>query len=388
MNVRVRQSDFLMIMVCLLLINIPYASQTINNIFVLSVEVLLIFFLKDISIRGIKENKDIILFATAIFICTFLNHGISTRTASAFVTGLRYILLFYTVLYYCKKRTVKNAISIFVRFLGIMVILADLSIFVTLFTSGVSEHGGVYNTYIIGNKFVVSYYHMFFLALYQIELKKKLRSDKFKFSMLALLSIGVCYLVECNTGVVGCFVVILIRMLSVKKNALVEILSKPIVFCGVLIAANFILVGTDFLLKDNFVTDLLMKYSHTNKILTGRLDMYLIALNEFSKSPIIGYGINCTVVEDLLTWGNAQNGLLKIMLDFGIVGVVSFILVCFGALRQKGKYTANLTIKYGLLSFLYGMIVCSLVEININSIFIVALAMYSSTVKNNNYIDD
>ena len=147
------------------------------------------------------------------------------------------------------------------------------------------------------------------------------------------------------------------------------------------IVANFILVGTDFLLKDNFVTYLLMKYSHTSKILTGRLDMYLIALNEFGKSPIIGYGINCTVVEDLLTWGNAQNGLLKIMLDFGIVGAVSFFLVCFSALMQKGKRPANLSIKYGLLSFLYGMLVCSLVEINLDTLFMIGLALYSVMIK-------
>lgn len=377
----VKKKNLLMILLCLLIITVPYLPQTVNNLFALTIEILLIMTFSSIYLNILENIKYVILFASAIILSTIINLGLSTRTMNALVTTIKYVLLFYTAFYLGEKYTSKYVIDAFRRFLIIMVAVADIAALITIFTHNVSSHGGVDNIYVIGNKFLVGYYHMFLLALYQLDSKNK---DKvLKYSLFVGYSFFICYSIQCNTGLMGCVIVVLMRVLSIKKNLIFEGLKKPIVFCMIFIASNFILIGTDFLAKSNALTYLLTKYSHTNKILTGRVDMYLIALEWFKKSPLLGWGINSTVVEDTLTWGNAQNGLLKIMLDHGILGAVTFLLLCFDSLKYKadGSIERNMNVSNGFVFFLYGMMVCSLVEININQLFIVALALYSMSTK-------
>ena len=386
MRLGISYNSLIMALTLMLLINIPFVPQTMNNLFILSIEALYILLIRSISFRVVKQNKSILLFALTIVGCTFLNLGLSTRTANALVTAIRYILLFYSVTYFAKKKLLHNFISTFICFLSIMIFIADLSIVVTLFTKGISEHGGAYNSYIIGNKFTVSYYHMFFLGLYQVELMKWKKQEILGFCILSLASVIICYIIECNTGIIGCVIVILIRIISKFNNPLIRILAKPSVFCMVFISINYLFLGTGFLTTESFIVDLLRKFSHTSTILTGRYEMYIISIRAFLESPIIGYGINSTVVEDILTWGNPQNGLLKILLDYGIMGAIAFLSVCYHSLKTKNSTIIHNSIRYGLLSFLYSMSICSLVEININSLFIIACALYSATVKNDSLV--
>ena len=177
----------------------------------------------------------------------------------------------------------------------------------------------------------------------------------------------------------------LYTFLDWRRTKLSRLLESPVVFLVVFFGATFLLVGSDFLLKNSSIENLFMKYSHTSKLLSGRLEMYEIALMYFQKRPLLGYGINCTVVEDVLTFGNAQNGILKLLLDHGILGIGGFITVVFTAFSGKKKKSQKQIVNDNIhsaispfVALLYGLAICSMVEICLVGHFYLALAVVNT----------
>ena len=108
--------------------------------------------------------------------------------------------------------------------------------------------------------------------------------------------------------------------------------------------------------------------------------MYDITIEAVAKKPIFGYGINSTYVEDKLTFGNPQNGLLKMLLDYGIIGTAAFMALCYNSLKSNSKENKVDLKRIPLLAFLYGMMICSLVEINLAGIFYLGCAITKSVL--------
>lgn len=95
---KIKITVFIYILECLLLTPIPYISQTANNIFSLTWELLLVIWLLSSPIKKqvMYENASIILFMVVSVICTYINVKTGTRTINAIVTGLKYVLIFIT----------------------------------------------------------------------------------------------------------------------------------------------------------------------------------------------------------------------------------------------------------------------------------------------------
>ena len=105
--------------------------------------------------------------------------------------------------------------------------------------------------------------------------------------------------------------------------------------------------------------------------------MYKICMDAIASNPIWGYGINYDIVQTTLSFGNPQNGILKMLLDSGIVGTVSFILVLYTMIpKNKSFFTER---QFALIAYIYAMLLCSLVEINISAIFMLSCALLSSS---------
>lgn len=183
----------------------------------------------------------------------------------------------------------------------------------------------------------------------------------------------IVHVIDCNTGIVGCLVIALVHLISFRKNNLIEIMSKPTTIITFFVLSTFLLVGTDLLLNNQYINNIFGKFSHTSKLLSGRLDMYAITLNGIKAALWMGHGINCTLVQDVLSWGNPQNGLLKMLLDFGIIGTASFLLLIYDS--TKNNRNNNKQIEYSMLAFVYGMIICSMVEINLSGLFYLGLVL-------------
>lgn len=360
-----------------MIINIPYLTQTTNNIKTLIIEAAILYYLirDKYELKYVKENVPIIMFWVAMVFCTLHATGISTRAINSFVTGFSYVLLFLMIGHFATRRSLQMVVNGFFSIFLFLGIVTDLVVFITK-GNGVGGYS-IVKLYLLGNKFFVSYLHMLLLVLFyaQDEITLKEKRKKVVFWITLFYSAFVCNFIDCNTGIIGLLVIGVIGIFVDRRSKVCEIISRPEVYVGVFVGLSFLLVGTNVILGNVFIKQLLTRYSHTNEILTGRVDMYRIAIAAILNNPIFGDGINSTIVSDILTWGNAQNGLLKMLLDYGIVGTGFFIYVCWSSLKDCGYKLKNSLILYGMIAFLYGMAVCSMVEINLSGFYFMALAI-------------
>ena len=370
MKIRYTNSSMLLLLLFLMTINIPYLSQSSNNLIRLLIEIIITFLLiRESDINRIMVNTMFIAaFAGWMTLSTFLVMHFTTRTLTAFVTGYAYILLFAVCWHITTKKGHEYLYLKLFQFLKYVLILMDI---VVLGTLGKGIGGtAVLGLFLLGNKFVVSYYHMMFLALYLMIYQKM---DKI-FCLLLAESMLVCIVAKCMTGVVGIITLVLVYVISMNKGMGKLILTSPFFYVFFMFTVSFLIAGSDFLLKNSQFQTIIEQYFHKDMTLTGRLIMYELSILAIKKRPYLGWGINCTTVEDKLGWGNAQNGLLKMTLDFGYIGIFLFVftlIIVFWRLRKVSENT-------GMVAFLYGMAVCSMVEINLSYVYFLGLAIVYS----------
>ena len=102
---KIKIKSIILVLVCLLMLNIPYLSQSMNNMINLAIEsfLLIYMFTKLHTKHSLKSNIYVLLFWLLMVMCTFLNFKFTSRTLNAFVTGEQYFLLFYYISYFSKK---------------------------------------------------------------------------------------------------------------------------------------------------------------------------------------------------------------------------------------------------------------------------------------------
>ena len=357
---------------CLLLISSPYIQQTYNNLIKACIEVVIIIFL---VINGTlyKSDRKILTIPLTFFFLTcfstFRWSGFSTRLINNIVTIGSYVI-FFLVFNYCLKRIEPSKVINTIKH-NVLFYTCVLDFFVVV-TWGKGLGGMDEAVYLLGNKFITSYMHMAYFALMFFSGKNY---KEYKKVVLAywVYSLAICKIADCTTGMIGISVMMILMFISEKKDGVFNLLKRPIFFIACLIVSNVLLLLTDILTSSEFFSNFFMKYSHTNTMLSGRLSMYQIALKSIEENWVWGYGINFDIVYQRLGFGNPQNGLLKILLDYGVIGAVCFTILASFALNNLKK--ADYIQLKGPLFFIYAMLVCSLVEINFSALFYMFLAI-------------
>lgn len=376
---KIKINTIIILLSCLLFASSPYLSQTINNVVFLVVSLVLLISMiqKQIYRITMKECIPIIVFCCITVVCTVLNHGMTSRTINAIVTGLRYVMLFMVYCQLSIETSAQKVADTVFKILFVATTIEDLCVLITKGYGIVND--GTLAYYLFGNKFGVSYLHMLTLSLFLFHIftTRGFLIKKNAFWIYLAFSIAICMIADCNTGVIGCVVIGGMTFIAGKKDRFIKIIDSPIIYLVIFISLTFLLVGTDVILNNRFLATLLQKYSHTNKILTGRVDMYKIALYTIVQKPVWGYGINNTIVSDTLSWGNAQNGLLKMLLDYGLIGTAAFLNVCWRSIYQRVRGNVN-DMVFPILTFLYSMAVCSMVEINLSGYYFAGLALVNA----------
>lgn len=96
-------------------------------------------------------------------------------------------------------------------------------------------------------------------------------------------------------------------------------------------------------------------------------------------SLIFGYGDATQIVAKVVGYGNAQNGILHIFVQYGLLGVLAFMYMCIKAISKvKRSGEKSLTIAYPILVYINIMIVCSLVEICFSYNFLFGIALLNA----------
>ena len=222
--------------------------------------------------------------------------------------------------------------------------------------------------YPFGNKFTSSYLFISIISLYGISHNMKRKKNKLIMCVLLILSLSFSIYVNCATATVSLLMATIIFFFNQKICK--GIFFKPIIVTGALIITSIIPFIIDFILKNDFVNYVIFDVFHRSSTVFGRFEIYKTFLPELIQNKFwFGYGYsNGKMLQISGVFGNAQNGLLEQMMNFGIIGIVIILITVFYALRKGQKGNASY-----MLILLYAMIVAAIFEITINWFFWIAL---------------
>lgn len=374
-------SKLILVLLIAMIIDVPYFSQTVNNLFTL-IEggLILIWTLPKMTLKKFHSFWYVWLFVFLIIFCTFVSFGVSTRTMTAIVLAIRVSAFYLGTQYIVRIKSGDYLVDTLFVFLSAIILVVD---FIIVFTMGKgigTSSDGVLPFYLIGNKFSVSYLHFLYIAIFSIQTKilKCKKKKNIAFAMLCFFTCIICLIMDCNTGLIGCLVIMLLSLFYNVK-CINRLITSGWTFGFAFVILTFLLVGTNFLLENAVIKKIIVDIFHTNLDLTGRLEMFEISIEAIKNRPFFGYGINCTIVQDTLTWGNPQNALLKFLLDFGIIGTIAFFIMCLKSYSSK-SVSKNRT--FSLAVFLLAMAVCAMVEINISGAFYFGIGLFNSLNSN------
>lgn len=237
---------------------------------------------------------------------------------------------------------------------------------ISIFHLGVST-SGTEMEYFFGNKFSTSYYFILLAGLYYVKYFKirNSRGMRVVFFLLALLSFVISYWVKCSTAVIGTAIMVL--CVIIPDSVKLWLQNRKLMIILICIMGAFPFYVTAFL-ENPRVEYLIVELLGESMSLTGRLAIYKCLPSIIAAKPIFGYGYNNWVITEQLGYGNAQNGLMEIAVNFGLAGMICFLNVVYRSVSIEDDLK-----NYGLYAVLYALTICSTVEVSFNYFFYVTL---------------
>ncbi len=343
-----------------------YEPNIVPHYFFLAFKYIVLLYLFIKHLRNIAFEKGLYFFVFFYGIVTVISTivgglGVNTVVASIFYM-LQILDLFLVSRAFSKryslKYLVKYVLAVFLSFS----LITDVLILLSHDNSAISS-----TEYFVGSKFTVAYMHCFTMAMLSIFIIDGKRNGfnykQFAFLIYAFISVFVSFKVDCMTGVV-CNVIMIVLLLFPKLVPIFPVTAvmndKAFIITGAVI--NILIFGSYSLFSTSFIQDIVIRILGRNASLTGRLPIYRILIETINKKPWIGYGYFNSEIQRIVGYGNAQNGVMKIVIDSGILGLIGYIGILHFSLKNK-----NLSFKetWPLFAFLYSMLVASSVEINL-----------------------
>ena len=324
------------------------------------------------SITKVPGIVWVLQFAVVITGCTVFAGSGTQNALYAAILGLNIAALFLGFFQLKEKYGLFGSLSALFWPLLLVCLANDFFVFTAHVNNSVSS-------YLIGNKFATGDIHSLLVVIYG--------------SLLAYRHGYVAY----NWGIFWAFVVETVLVL-VKARAMTALLgfllavavvvvvpakakifcSRGAVFIGALAIANIVFFGSGMMLENPYVQSFIQDVLGRSLTMTGRTPIYQSLGLIIGASPYVGFGYGNNIVERVVGWGNAQNGIADITVLYGIVGLVSFGLMLHGVLGEKGRRNTK---ALPLVGVLYGTILASLVEGSFGIAFYFALAIVSVSLR-------
>lgn len=374
--VRIKKMNILLLLLWVAIFPIYLPIDELSYIYQMIVAaIIFVFTIYDLKLI---PNLSVLLYPVTICISCLVNKNeiLIINCLKGFSYALLCIDCFLLVYKYIQKKGTKE---LFITMLGISKFYFIVNLIWTIFliiTNKLSD--AIQNGYLmLGGKFTSSYMLIFFLMFYYINLSDRFtdkvrKRNKFKFIILSILCIVLCALYQTATGIVA---IVLFSLITLFGKNILKIFNHPfavILFVVLSMVAIFLLSS---ILNINFVKYIIVHVLHEDLTLTGRLELYKLLLPLLKKASYFGFGFGSYVTTRLgyHGWYDSQNGLAEIILTYGYVGCVSFLILIFTCIKKSKIYFESLNA--ALLIF----IIIAIVEIPFNSkfIFLLAILMFS-----------
>ena len=335
-----------------------------------------------------KRNKTIISIAGAYGVITFASSFINSMQFNTVIASAMYGLQIIDVFLLCSYNMTRRSMKAFIKtimltFIVVLTVNDVLMLFLKYDFSNPSEE------YFIGNKFVVSYLHCFVSALAFLCLNIDAKSEKYitinkhsitikyfekyMFALAVLLfSIFICARVTCSTGIISCLVLLFLIFFPAKIQ---YFLADGRVMIIALVSANILVLGSSAVLSMPFFENLIYNVLGKSVTWKGRLIIWERISKLIANQPILGYGYYNSIVEKVVGFGNPQNGVLKLLIDTGVIGLVVYALLILFSFYHLPK--SDIDVLKPISAFFYAMLIASIVEINLSHMIVfMAMALF------------
>lgn len=327
------------------------------------------------GLSHIKEQGVAFPYIFAIMVSGAANYGFTKDLLGTLVVCLSILDIFGITARYARRYGIEELLERAYYISAAYVLINDMSVlYVGRLTSSITSAQAAI-MYFSGNKFAVAFLHMIFTSLFcchQDDSWKENWFGRIKFVLLGIYNIFICMLMKCGTGMIGC---VLIMVLCLFRKYLSRIINKPLTFVVVLIVLNYLFIGTNVVLSNPIVQNFILMIGK-DLTLTGRIDIYPKLAEIIKARPLIGYGDSTQIVMRIVGYGNAQNGVFHIFIQYGFIGTIMFFYMCCKTIASIGKKRINLA--YPILAYVIAMVVCSLVEICFSYNFLLAIALLNA----------
>lgn len=310
----------------------------------------------------------IALYALTVTVSSMLNQMAYNTVIASALYGVQILATFFLINSYMKKRSLRSCLKLIFMTWTVILLINDIAmLFVRYDFSNPGEE------YLIGSKFAVSYFHCFWLALfYAVKKKKKHISGKLLPLFGSVYVVFICAKVTCTTGVIAAFSLIIMILLSDKVREVMTFRFSPIVLVT---AINILIFGSYGLFQTKLFQHIMINVLRKSSNMTGRFQIWNIIFGLIAEKPLLGHGYYSGAVNAVLNYGNPQNGILKLLLDSGIIGLLLYAAMVLIAFSNKNLKKSGKEI-YPIVCFYYAMLIASFVEINLtNMVVYMALAI-------------
>ena len=330
------------------------------------------YILSHFRLELLKRTWYIWLYAIVTLVSSIHNYGVWSISAlmNDFLHPFSVLSIFLVPLIVADRYDIDKVAKIFFR-CGCFYFIPTLA---TVIMAGRVD-AGWYEPYFVGNKFLLTYYLLTMFCCWGIihfdEIQSNFRT-RTKVIVLCVIGIAFSAYLYCTTGAV-CYITVLFLMLvwPVRK-----ILEKPFGITVSIILSGVLPLSMAAILSIPRIDTLLLSINET-ATMNARVRIYSILINIINKKYWWGYGYNTLIVKEQL-YSNAQNGLLHIMVQFGVIGVVALVFMCFMVTRNRNK--KNSAIVEWCEFWLFALIVAGIIEITFGVFFYVMLSFINCAI--------
>ena len=338
-----------------------------------------------------KINTYVIAYCMALVLISYVNKdvdidalnrlklGSSTTDLrlSSYTLGIMMSLSVFTsfalIEHFATKGKIHILLMVFYRTLLFYLLISDIQMLL------IGESGN--EGYLVGNKFALSYMHILCYVFYERISQERKMCIWMKW-FLIILSFTVSILTECTTALLGMLIVVL--LLS-SKSRIRTFVFKLKTYLIILFSGVFFIFFYSYILDIPLVQNIIVNVLHEDPTLTGRTGIYDLMATFMFTRPIWGLGIGNShrVLSYLFGIANAQNGLMNLFVEEGLVGVILYFSLFFCIFKYTIKH-APYNYSYPILTYILVFFFLGLVEITIDNKLLIIMS-FLLAVNNTNH---
>ncbi len=287
-----------------------------------------------------------------------------------FLDSILYALTFYDLYTFAELCSTKGCIDVMMRSIYRINLICCLLTLISVTFVGTGTFNSNQAVYFFGNKFASTYLFIFLIAMFGATHQMSEKKNKIIFYLLIIFSVLFSLYVGCATVAVTLIILFILSFLPHKFKHI--LLNEKCVVVALIMSA-LILLWIQAILNLEFVDRIVTGYFNKSYTITGRLEIYGVYIAEVIKQHFwIGYGYSNSVLTNLTgMYSNAQNGLLEMFVNFGLLGIIALIITVYHCYKTSSKNDKVLYLSLAV----YGLIIAAIFEVSLNWFFFLALVL-------------